>query len=182
MNLNVYSGLIYNAALLLTLGVIFDAISLRGNRKSLLTEALTGSYLAFVLIAIMVNPWIIERGIMFDTRSILLSLVGMFMGIIPICIAVGGALIFRIFQGGGGVYMGCSVIIASTLMGFIWKNLHHKWKRPFGFWEFYSLGIATHIAMLLLTSLLPAGTRMEVLHTIALPVISIYPIGTLLLG
>jgi len=182
MNHETFISLIYNAALLLALGIIFDSITLRNYRISLWAKVLTGLSLGCVALAIMLNPWIMKPGVVFDTRSILLSLTAMFFGIIPTAIATVMALAFRIQQGGAGVYMGCSVILASVLWGYAWKALHHKWNKPYNFLEFYTLGLVNHISMLALTMLLPIGIRLTVFNSIALPVIIIYPVATVLLG
>lgn len=177
-----FISLIYNAALLLALGIIFDAISLRSLNNSIWGRLLTGMFLGLVVWAIMLNPLVISPGIVFDTRSILLSLVGMFFGLIPGLIAATVALIYRIWLGGPGVYMGCSVIIASVFWGYVWNRMHKRWKHPFGFGELYLLGIVTHVTMLVLMILLPATSRFTVLHTLALPIMIIYPLVTVLLG
>lgn len=182
MNQSMFVGLIYNAALLLALGIIFDSITLRNYRNNWLSKVVIGLCLGAVTLGIMVNPWVLQPGVVFDSRSILLSITAMFFGIIPTAIATALALAYRIYQGGAGVYMGCSVIIFSVIWGFIWKKNHFRWKKPYSWREFYLLGIANHITMLALTVLLPLSIRAEVFTAIALPVIMVYPVGTVLLG
>ncbi|MDD4310387.1 MAG: PAS domain S-box protein, partial [Candidatus Cloacimonetes bacterium] len=179
---SIFVGLIYNAALLLALGIIFDSVTLKRYRNTWIAKILTGLSLAAVVIAIMINPWVSEPGVVFDTRSILLSVTAMFFGAIPTAIAVIFAIALRIWQGGGGTLMGCSVITASVACGYIWKKIHHRWKNPYGIAELYSLGIVTHIAMLLLTLLLPESIRLDIFRSIFFPVIIIYPIVTVFLG
>ncbi len=175
-------AMIYNAALLLSLGIVFDAVVLKRVRHELWVKILLGLSLGLVTVAIMTNPWVLTPGIVFDTRSVLLSLVGMFFGYIPSFIAAVVALIFRVMQGGSGTLMGCAVIISSVFWGMIWKRLHVYKKRSYSFWEFYSLGLVTHVSMLAMTQFLPANVRYSVLGTIALPVMIIYPLATVLLG
>ena len=182
MNQGIFTSLIYNAALLLSLGIIFDALTLRANRYEWWVKILAGFALGFIALAIMVNPWVLRPGIVFDTRSILFSLIGMFFGASSSLIAAGIAFIFRILQGGAGVYMGSSVIIASLGWGYVWRWIHHKYRNKYSFWEFYSLGLITHVTMLGLTVLLPSVVRFKVLFTIALPVMLIYPLATVMLG
>ncbi len=182
MNQDIFTSLIYNAALLLSLGIIFDALTLRTYRFEWWSKILAGIALGCIAIAIMVNPWILRPGIVFDTRSILLSLIGMFFGAVPAIISAAMAVGFRIVQGGDGVYMGCSVVIASLGWGYAWKRLHSKFGLHYTIWEFYALGIVNHLTMLGLTILLPAKDRFMVLATIALPVMLIYPLATVLLG
>ncbi len=178
----IFIGLIYNAALLLALGIIFDSVTLQGYRNTLISKILTGISLGIIVLAIMLNPWVLKPGVVFDTRSILLSLSALFFGILPTCIAAILALLYRIWKGGAGIYMGCSVIIASVLWGFLWKALRNRWNIPYSFFLLYTLGIVTHITMLSLTILLPTKIRFDVYRGISLPVIIIYPIVTVVLG
>jgi PAS domain S-box-containing protein len=182
MNQKVFVELIYNAALLLALGIIFDTVTLRNYKRGLMAEILTGISLGIVALAIMLNPWVLQKGIVFDTRSILLSLTGMFFGAIPAGIAAIIAIIYRLCVGGPGVYTGVSVIITAVLWGAFWKRIHFVWKRPYGFVEFYSLGVVTHVTMLYLMLLMPRASWGAVLGSISLPVLAIYPIATVLLG
>lgn len=78
--------------------------------------------------------------------------------------------------------MGVSVILTSAGLGLLWRYfLSLKNKTPRWF-EFYGFGIVIHLAMLLATLLLPRQIRFEVLNNIWLPVLLIYPVGTVLLG
>jgi PAS domain S-box-containing protein len=182
MDQNFFAGMMYNAALLMALGIVFDSITLRNLPNKLLAKIITGIILGAITLAIMLNPFVLKPGVVFDTRSIMLSLTGMFFGIIPTLIAAAAALAYRINQGGAGVYMGCAVIIASILWGMLWKKLHKKWDKPYTYAELYLLGLVNHLTMLSLTLLLPKAIRGEVFNSIALPVIVIYPIVTVLLG
>ena len=182
MNHRVFVELIYNAALLLALGIIFDAVTKRDYKRGLFPDILTGLCLGIVALAIMINPWVLRPGIVFDTRSILLSLTGMFFGAVPAIIAGSIAVVYRICIGGPGVYTGVSVIITAILWGAFWKRIHYVWKRPYGFLEFYSLGLATHVTMLYLMLLMPHDAWIPILTTISLPVIIIYPLATVVLG
>jgi PAS domain S-box-containing protein len=175
-------GLIYNIALLLALGIIFDSVTLRRNRNSFISKLLIGFSLGAVAISIMANPWVVKPGIVFDTRSILLCVAALFFGYLPTGIAALAAIVFRIWQGGAGSIVGSCVIIVSVLCGIIWKRIHHRWNAPYSFWELYTLGVITHGCMLILMLFLPQGAGYEVLSRITLPVIVIYPLVTVLLG
>jgi|GEM_PF-2072351 len=177
-----FISLIYNSALLLALVIIFDTISEHSIRNALLSKIVSGLCLGCIALAIMFNPWVLEPGVVFDTRSILLSLTAMFFGFIPTIIATGLAFGFRLWQGGSGVYMGCSVIIASTMWGLLWKRRHGNKHSSYSVTELYSLGLVNHLTMLALTLLLPASIWFHVFKTIAIPVLVIYPIATVFLG
>jgi PAS domain S-box-containing protein len=182
MDQGIFVGLIYNAALLLMMGIIFDSIALTTVRYKYLAKLLSGISLGLVAIAIMSKPWVTSPGVVFDTRSILLSLVALFFSFTPTAIVSLIAIIYRIWQGGAGALMGISVIISSVVWGMVWKKYQSRWKNPYGFRELYTLGILTHISMLAMTLFLPAEMRGNVFKSIALPVIIIYPIVTVFLG
>jgi len=177
-----FIGLINNAALLVALAAIYDFLLQAKLRKPLWSQILTGFLLGGITIAVMMSPWVLTPGTIFDTRSILLSTATMFLGLISISIATGMAIAFRIYIGGGGAFTGCLVILFSVLCGVVWRRLHVRWAKPYSLVEFYSLGLVTHIGMLLLMFTLPDAVRYTVLKSISIPVIVIYPIVTVLFG
>lgn len=177
-----FMELIYNAALLLALGVVFDSITLRGFKNSFLTKVLSGFFMGAVAMGIMANPWVLSSGIVFDTRSILLSVGAMFFGLIPSLIAASMAIAMRIYNGGNGAMVGSLVILASVGLGLIWRSNHRIWGKSYGFWELYTLGVYSSAVMLALMLLLPNDAGIHVISQIYFPVLTIYPIATLILG
>ncbi|MDD4806307.1 MAG: ATP-binding protein, partial [Candidatus Cloacimonetes bacterium] len=138
--------------------------------------------LGAIVLGIMMNPWTLKPGIVFDTRTIFLGISGMFFGFVPNLIAMLMSVSYRIWMGGDGVYTGCSTIVSSIAWGFLFRHYHHKWKHPYGFAEFFSLGILTHITMLWLMLLMPDNIQWDILRIISLPVMTIYPFATVLVG
>lgn len=182
MNSGTFIGLVNNAALLLALAVLYDAFPPPKKTRHFTHDILTGIILGFIGMAIMLTPWRFSAGVIFDTRSILLSMTGLFFGMIPTIIAVLMTIILRIYQSGAGVVMGISVILTSAGLGLLWRYfLKIKSKTP-RWYELYEFGIAVHLAMLLETFLLPREITLTVLKNIALPVMLIYPLGTVLMG
>ncbi len=182
MNNGIFVGLVYNAALLLMMGIIFDSITLTTYKHNFITKILSGASLGLVAIAIMSQPWVSYPGVVFDTRSILLSLVAMFFSLTPTIIVTIIAILYRIWQAGSGTAMGIAVIVFSITWGLIWKKYHSRWRNPYGFLELYTLGFVNHVSMLAMTIFLPNEIQGKVLNSIAIPVIIIYPIVTVFLG
>ncbi|MCK9308835.1 MAG: PAS domain S-box protein [Candidatus Cloacimonetes bacterium] len=178
----IFFSLVYNAALLLALAIIFDSVTSRDYRNLWWSKVLSGISLGMISLAIMINPWELFPGVVFDTRSILFSIVGMFFGIIPALISASMAVAYRICLGGSGALIGVSIIVTSVLWGYVWKIIHSRWTHPYGFLEFLSLGIATHITMAGLAFMIPTAQRIVIVNAIALPVLVIYPIVTVILG
>jgi PAS domain S-box-containing protein len=182
MNSETLMGMISNAAFLLALAVLYDALPLQKSPRRQALKILIGVLIGLIGMAVMLTPWRFSEGVIFDTRSILLSLTGYFFGFWPTLIAtlMTGAL--RVFQGGSGALMGVSVILTSSGLGLAWRYLLRSENQSPRWYEFYGFGILVHLAMLLWTFALPREINFIVLKQIALPVILIYPLGTVLLG
>ena len=141
-----------------------------------------GIALGLVGIALMLNPMKFAPGLIFDTRTVLISLAGLFFGYIPTIIAVVIAAVFRVSQAGPGVYMGVATIASAALLGCLW---HRRLKDKLGqitFRDFYLFGVIVHLAMLACCIFLPQEIAFNVLKKIALPVLIIYPLATVLMG
>lgn len=176
-------GLINNAALLLALGLLYDTIALRRpTDKPSLQMAFTGVMLGGIGLAVMLTPWEFAPGVIFDTRSVLLSLVGLFFGGVPTIIAIVMTSLLRLYQGGIGVVPGIAVIVTSGALGLFWRFIRLRDLADMSNGELYFFGIVVHVNMLLCMLILPWEVAMRVLSTIGPPVIIIFPVGTMLLG
>ena len=182
MNTDILIALVNNAALLLAIGVLYEVIFFNMDMNTRLKSVVVGIFIGIIGIALMLNPWELSPGVFFDTRTILLSVVGLFFGFIP---AVVGALIVsshRIYQGGIGVTAGIATTVSSVILGLFWRHFHDKLQKLFGRFDLYIFGILVHIVMLVCMLLLPWPFAFEVISRISFPVMLIYPIGTVLLG
>ena len=182
MNGSTIIGLANNAALLIALGLVFDTIVLRPRFEKTYVKILTGILFGCLGLIVMTTPWEFMPGVIFDTRSIILAIGGIFFGTIPTIIAVLMTGIFRYFQGGIGAWTGIAVIITSGVLGVLWRHKRRKELDDISLIELYVFGVVVHIAMLLWMLSLPWSVAKSVLFTISLPVMILYPIGTLLLG
>lgn len=182
MILDTFVSLIYNAALLLSLSIVYDIIAAQESKVSRLTQVYTGLIIGVIALAIMINPWIMQPGIVFDTRTILYSLGAMFFGPIAAIVSSLFGIAYRIWMGGAGVYSGVATIISAVVWGLIWRRIHKYRTHPYSFGEFYQLGILNHISMILLMFLMPRELQWDVINTISLPVLIIYPLATVILG
>jgi|GEM_PF-906172 len=183
--MNNYSSilaLIQNAALLLAMAVVFDTTihywKIKGN---FVKQALLGCLLGGIGIVLMNTPWKYGEGLIFDTRSILLSLSGLFFGTIPALIAMAITAVYRLSQGGAYI-TGISVIIVTSLLGIGWRYLRKGDLINLKWWQFYLFGGVIHVVMLLLMFTQPIIVALPLLSKISLPILIIYPAATLLLG
>ncbi len=182
MNGATFIGLIHNAALLISLTLLYDTFALRQHFKKPSVKIGIGLVLGLIGIAIMLTPWEFMPGVIFDTRSVLLSLGGLFFGGVPAVIAMAITGLLRLYQGGSGAWTGVAVIITSGTLGILWRHRRHKQVEGLSLLELYRFGVIVHVAMLLWMLTLSREISMKVLSSISLPVMLIYPMGTVLLG
>jgi PAS domain S-box-containing protein len=174
-------ALIYNASLLLALGVVYEISYLLPVKWKKVAPVFNGIVIGLINVLVMSFPYVLEPGITFDTRSIMISVAALTFGAVPGAIAAGMALIYRIvFIGGAGTLTGCSVIVASFLIGLIWRKKIKTQNVKYRCIYLYLMGISVHVVMLLCMVFMPDPVR--VLQEISLPVMVIYPIVTVLLG
>ena len=123
-----FIALVSNIALLLALVYVNDIVAERPfvlNHR--LRPWLIGLGLSIVVASIMLTPWIYVPGIIFDTRSVLIGICGLFFGFIPTLLVMTTAVALRIIQGGAATIMGVSVVITAGVIGLAWR---HALKRP----------------------------------------------------
>ena len=175
--------LVYNLAVLIAISIISGFINARFERTTLIGKILQGFLFGSAAIIGMHNPFVLFQGIIFDGRSIVVSLCALFFGPIAGGIALGMAFIYRLMIGGSGVLMGTGVIITSFLIGYIFHTQKTSAShRKISNLNLYQFGLLVHIAMLVLVLLLPVKDILYVYKTITLTVILIYPLVTLLVG
>lgn len=183
MNTSIFTGLVQNTALLVASGLIYDFFRRSSVIKNdYLKQVLIGLSTGAIALLLMGTPWVLSEGIVFDTRSVLISISGLFFGTIPTIIGMAVMVVYRIFSGGDGVVMGTAVILVSGITGLLWRHFRYKKISTLSISEIYVFGLVVHTGMLACTVLLPDAKRAIVLETIYLPVILIYPVGTTLLG
>ncbi len=178
-----FQQLAENGALLLALVFLFDVAALRWRIGRLsLRQAPIGLIIGAVGIGVMLIPWQFTPGIVFDTRSVLLSISGLFFGAVPTLVAMAITAAFRLFQGGGGAWTGVSVILVTGTLGIAWRHYRRHPLVEISWIELFLFGVATHLVMLALMFTLPWATALRALAAISLPVLVIYPLATALLG
>jgi len=181
--MELFKDFVSNTALLLSMSLIGNVIYLNPNKKPLLSQIVHGIFIGIIGIVLMLNNITISPGLIFDTRSILVSVTGLFYGIIPTTVAVLIISVYRIIFGGPGMLTGVLVTVLTASVGLIWRKYKSKNnnKAKYRFLEYYIFGIITHIIMILCMFTLPNNMGIETIKTIIIPVLLIYPIGVLLL-
>ena len=176
-------GLMQNIAILFAFAMLYESFWLKIEiSKKLTNQLITGLVLGVIGIVLMFTHWILVPGIVFDTRSILLSVSGLFLGPVPTIVAMLITSTIRVMIGGDGMWMGLAVIITSGSIGILWRTYRPLRVRKRIYLELYALGLTVHFVMLMCAFLLPSKDIFHTLKNIALPLILIYSPGTMLLG
>ncbi len=183
MNDTPFIALVHNAALLLALVLIFDLTIRRYPlARNWRRQLVFGVVLGLVGIAIMLAPFRLLPGIVFDTRSVLLAVSGLYFGFLPTAVAMLLTSLCRLSIGGPAVWVGLSVILASGGLGLIWRHRYRRQLADPGWRKLLGLGLLVHAAMLACMLMLGWETASQVLAGIGLPVLTIYPAATVALG
>lgn len=186
MELSHFLELAYNASLLLALAFIFDIAASRWRVSQTLKGVrpwLAGVGIGILGVLIMVRPLHLLPGVVFDTRSVLLGVSGLFFGTLPTAIAMLLTAIFRLYEGGVGAWPGVLVILATGTAGCVWRRVRRTPLDTLTFLELYLFGVLIHGLMLgILRFALPPAVARPTLAAITMPVLLIYPFITAMLG
>ena len=118
--------LIYNLSVLVALSVLSGFLSTRFSKTALTGKILQGLLFGVTAIIGMLYPFNFAEGIIFDGRSIVISLCALFFGPLSGSIAAIMAAGYRMSIGGGGAIMGVLVILSSFLIGYFFYNYRSK--------------------------------------------------------
>jgi PAS domain S-box-containing protein len=176
--------LFFNLTILLAISVLSGFIDLRFTRSGLPGKILQGLLFGLACVVGMIYPFVMEEGLIFDGRSIILSLAALFFGPLTGIISGSIAIIYRVFfVGGSGMVMGTAVILTSMGFGLAfhyWLKMKKGRKLKPG--NLYLFGLLVHIFMLLDMFFLPKTYIAEVFQITGFSVIIIYPIASMLIG
>ncbi|HPJ46496.1 MAG TPA: PAS domain S-box protein [Tenuifilaceae bacterium] len=174
--------LIYNLSALVALSIVSGFIDNRWSSTTKLGEIIQGLLFGGVAMLGMINPLVFDAGIVFDGRSVVISLCALFFGPIAAAISSSMAIVLRVYQGGAGAIMGVSVITASALIGVFYHYRRKRRSKRISTLFLLGFGLLVHIVMLALTLTLPKDAARAVLENVGLAIIVFYPIATILIG
>ncbi|WP_421918035.1 PAS domain S-box protein [Marinifilum sp.] len=183
MNDSMLLGLVQNASLLFSFSILYEYMWVnKAEIKSLLRKVVIGCIIGIIGIILMMTSWKTTTGIVFDTRSVVLSISGLFFGALPTIVAMIITTAYQLFMGGDGVLMGVAMIIFSGSIGMIWKYKFLKTDNQLNWIELLLMGFVVHIIVLFCTYLFSAEELNSTLSYQILPVLTLFPIVNMLLG
>ena len=174
--------LIHNATLLVALSAFYGLWARFRRVGAVRDKVLAGLLFGGLAVAAMNMPFHYRPGVIYDGRSIVLTLAGLFGGGIAAAVSVALAGAYRAYLGGPGVWAGMATILLCSLVGLAVRRLYENRPESVGPLTLYGVGIATHVVMLLCQLLLPWPGALETIRRIYLPVMLVFPAATLLVG
>ena len=121
-------SILYNIAMLLSLSIFFATYPFKSFKRLSSHQVIVGVVIGLSGILVMLNPLVITEGLFFDSRTILLVVSGMVFGAIPTLIGAAMMVIYRLPQGGSGIFTGLFTIVMSSTIGIIWHQaLKRSW-------------------------------------------------------
>src|SRR6056297_3582418 len=114
--------LVFNLALLVALSVVAGFIEKRWTHRTRRGVLLQGILFGSAAVLGMLQPMDFGHGMIFDGRSVMISLCSLFFGPVAGAVTAGMALVCRVLLGGAGTLTGVLVILASFgigILGFI---------------------------------------------------------------
>ncbi|MBQ0761778.1 EAL domain-containing protein [Marinobacter psychrophilus] len=176
------TGFINLLALLLSLSFLHGFIFRFLHKKHHVKKVLSGIVFGGICVVGMFSPIEFSPGVIFDPRSVVLSISGLFGGPIVAIIAAAIAGGYRLFLGGGGIYVGVTVIIASVCMGLGYRHCVQKGWAKINVWQLLLFGLLVHLVVILIFTQLPAAVVAGVMSTVAIPLVLTFTPATALLG
>lgn len=174
--------LIENLALLVALSLMFTFILRFRNMSRRTGKVLAGLLFGSIAAFGILYSWILETGVIFDGRSVIIPMAGIFGGWAAALLAGFIAAIARIIIGGGGIIAGILTIVIAVIGGIVFGILRKKYPKinqPLGF---LAGGFVIHLFVVAIMVTLPNSSRNSFYQTIMPVFLIIYPLAFTLLA
>lgn len=169
-----------NIFILLSIVFLYSLSNYELYKHKRINQAISGIVIGFLTLFLMSNPMVFVEGIVFDTRTILIPISGVFFGPIITIIASIIAIAYRVNLGGIGMNVGISTIILSALIGIIWRYMFRRYKFKNKYLEYYLLGFSSNALTLVLMLFLP--NSIYIISRIFPIYLLVFPVVTMLTG
>jgi PAS domain S-box-containing protein len=174
-------NLINNIAFLVALVAAGQIVFARFHKRTPGRQVLLGVLFGCVTLMGIANPVNFAPGLIFDGRSIVLSVAGVVAGGIPAAIAAGMAGVYRFQLGGIGASVGVMVIVQSALLGVLAREwwIRHQTKPQVP--HYIAFGVAVQLAQLAAFTLIPNRAGYAFIEQAWWVLLLFYPIATMML-
>ncbi len=169
-------------ALLLTLSLSHGFVIRRWRHGEPEGQVISGLLFGAICVLGMSFPLEVRPGVIFDARSVILSMAGLFGG--PVVAAVAAAISagYRIWIGGGGAVVGVGVIVSSALLGVAYRYARARHGVRVNLINLVVFGAIVQGISTLWFLELPVEVRGRVIDSIILPFLATFIPATALFG
>ena len=174
-------NLINNIAFLVALVAAGQIVITRFHNSALSREVLLGLLFGGVALLGMLNPVNFVPGVIFDGRSIVLSVAGVVGGGVTAAIAAAMAAIYRYQLGGSGATVGVFVVLVSALLGVLARHWWLREASPPHPMKYLALGVLVQLAQLAAFTQLPNQAGYTFIEHAWWVLLLFYPLATMLL-
>ncbi len=176
-----YLDLLLNLAQLVAITVLSGFVAKRWRYGTRRGAAVQGLLFGAAAVLGMMRPFVLSPGLIFDGRSVVLSLAALFFGPVTAAVAMTATAAVRAWMGGSGVTMGVLTVVVSGGLGLLFR---HRWRDRAGepsVRQLLLVGLTVHAAVIALTPLV-RESGLDVARQIALPYLTIFPLATIVTG
>ena len=145
-------------------------------------QVFSGLIFGGICVVGMLTPVVLMPGVIFDARSVVLSMAGLFGGPLVAGIAALMAATGRLWLGGAGAEVGLMVIGLCTAMGLVYREGRARGRLGVEPVTLARFGLLLHTAVIALFQLLPAEAVQRINQTLALPYLLTFTPATVVLG
>ncbi|MDP3531473.1 PAS domain S-box protein [Methylicorpusculum sp.] len=174
-------NLINNIAFLIALVAAGQIVLRQFHNKSLNRQVLLGLLFGGVTLLGMLNPVTFVPGLIFDGRSIVLSVAGVVGGTFTAAIAAIMAAIYRYQLGGIGAPVGILVVVVSSLLGVLARQWWSQRQAPPSKLEYLALGMVVQLSQLAAFTQIPDQVGYAFIEQAWWVLLLFYPPATMLL-
>lgn len=174
--------LIQGAALLLALCWLQTINRRLWTGHRVLAQLFSGLLFGGVCVVGMLTPVVLQQGLIFDARTAVLSMAGLFGGPLVAAVAAPIAGGYRLWLGGSGAWLGLGNVLMPVLLGLAYRYWHQRGKLQIGPWQLLAFGLLVHVLILLILALLPPDQASLTLRRVAAPLLLVMPLATMVLG
>lgn len=174
--------LIHNITLIVTLMVLYQLTASHWRRDAFTFRMAAGVLFGAVGVVGMMTPMHFAPGIIYDGRSIILSVAGLFGGPITAAISAAMCATYRGWLGGAGAPAGLATIVFSALVGVAFYYWRLRDTRVLTMLPLWGFGLLVHVGMLAFQLfLLPEGVGRDVVRQFGVLILILYPAATVLI-
>jgi diguanylate cyclase (GGDEF)-like protein len=179
---DVMPDLLLNAMLLFVLFFVYTKTRFMKRGKTFRHDLPAGLLIGLFMVFIMMTPFVAESGVFFDTRTVLISLTGVFFGLTTTLTAASVGILYRIGVGGSGMLTGVLSITLAATIGLLWNRIRTLFPPMRKTLEYFLLGVIVHVFVLAGFVTLPSEDLWTLLLTLSVPYLTVYPLITMLIG